>query len=382
MADYIPWEDEVLFFKGDDFFDDQLKHIAVAKKSIEIESYIFGDDQTGQIFEKALIAAHQRGVNVRLLVDGFGSIEWINNRSAQFKAVGLNVRIFHPIMLFRQFIHHDFKFNSILNISKDSKSFNRRNHRKVCIVDNETAWIGSMNITDVHSRRASQDKCWRDTGVRIKGDMSAISAGFDYIWKKARDPEVMKIWKPHFIKPGSEITSPLVRTNYTRHLRRKTFAELVERIENSKEKIHITTAYMAPSARFINAICSAAQRGVDVKVILPRVSDVIFMPWVARSFYKDLIECGVQMYEFLPCVLHAKTVTIDNWSKVGSTNLNGRSLRQDYEVDIVLTKENTKKELEERFAQDLSNSEHIKSYTDDFRGQVGRLLLRTFKNWI
>ena len=114
-----PWTKEILFFKGDEYFDDILKHIRTAKKSIDLESYIYGNDKIGELFTQALIDAHKRGVKVRLLVDGFGSIEWINNQSEEAMDQGLDVRVYHPILLFRQFIKYDLGVNSILNISKN-----------------------------------------------------------------------------------------------------------------------------------------------------------------------------------------------------------------------------------------------------------------------
>jgi cardiolipin synthase len=381
MKEDESWEEEKIFFSGDDYFADQISHFERAQRSIDIETYIFADDETGLEFEKALLAAHKRGVRVRLMVDGFGSIEWLNTRSAKLTNQGLPLRIYHPVFLFREFIQHDFKFNSFLNITDGSTSLNRRNHRKSCVVDGEVAWVGSQNITQVHSRRFFKEHCWRDTGVRVKGDLTALIAGFEYLWRKSRDPEKRRLWKPNL--PESGVSSPLIRSNYTAHLRRKGFDEFLNRLKNARQRIHLTTAYMAPSLKLVTILCEASQRGVDVKVLLPGVSDVIFMPWIARSFYKELINCGVQIYEYLPCVLHAKTIVVDDWAKVGSTNLNGRSFRQDQEVDVVLTRTESVEIIEEQFMEDLDSSEYIRTYTtDDLESQLGRLILRTFKNWI
>jgi cardiolipin synthase A/B len=380
MNDPSVWDEEELFFGGDEYYSDILEHIERAKRSIDIETYIFGDDDTGWEFEKALLAAHKRGVKVRLMVDGFGSVEWINTRSAKLTNQGLSLRIYHPIFLFREFIQHDFKFNSFLNITSASTSLNRRNHRKSCVVDGEVAWVGSCNISNVHRYKYSKELAWRDTGIRIKGDLSPLTAGFDYIWHKARDPEKRRMWKPKIPKDG--IASALVRSNYTSMLRKKGFDEFLLRLANAKEKVHLTTAYMAPSQKLIRSLCDASKRGVDVRILLPQVSDVVFMPWIARSFYDELLKCGVKIYEYTPCVLHAKTIIIDHWAKVGSTNLNGRSLQQDLEVDVVLTKNESLKILEDKFTEDLQRSENIKVAEDQFESRLGRLILRTFKNWI
>jgi cardiolipin synthase A/B len=380
MKEQSTWEEEKLFFGGDEYYGDLIEHIDRAKCSIDIETYIFGDDDTGWEFERALLGAHKRGVKVRLIVDGFGSVEWINTRSAKLTNQGLPLRIYHPIFLFREFIQHDFKFNSILNITSASTSLNRRNHRKSCVIDGEVAWVGSWNIANVHSIKYFKGAAWRDTGIRVKGDLSPLTAGFDYIWHKSRDPEKHRIWKPKISKEG--ISSPLVRSNYTSVLRKKGFDEFLLRLKNAKEKVHLTTAYMAPSQKLIRYLCDASRRGVDVKVLLPQVSDVVFMPWIARSFYEDLLKCDVKIYEYTPCVLHAKTVIIDDWAKVGSTNLNGRSFRQDLEVDVVLTKSESLKILEDKFNEDLQRSENIKVAEDEFESRLGRLILRTFKNWI
>lgn len=382
MPDADIWKDEELFFSGDEFFKDQLKRIDAARTSIELESYIFENDEVGQKYEEALLAATKRGVKVRMLVDGFGSLEWINLRAHDLIKQGLNVRIFNPLLLFRRMMkQQNQEADSLTRFSEVATSLNRRNHRKCCIVDGTTAWVGSMNITRVHTSEFTENKGWRDTGVRVSGDISALQIGFDYIWKMAKDPDVRKIWRPGFFYQNHH-DSLLVRSNYTSLMRRRGYNDFMGRIEKAEKRIYITTAYLAPSLKFIKALGRAAHRGVEVKVLLPRVSDVVFMPWIARSFYKELLAGGVDIYEFLPCVLHAKTVVIDEWAMVGSTNLNGRSFQRDLEVDIVLSHTETVKKLCDKFHEDLRHSEKIKDSEEDFTSALGRWMLRTFRNWV
>ena len=209
------WQEEVLFFSGDKCFADQLEHIDRAQTSVDLESYIFMGDEIGRQFEDALLKAHHRGAKVRMLVDGFGSFEWINTRYAEVIKQGLNVRVYHPILLINQLLQNDFTWDSLAKVNERGTSLNRRNHRKSFIVDGQMAWVGSMNVTKVHSRHLLSDKGWRDTAVPVKGIVEPLQRGFDVIWKQGGRANEWKVWKPEFLKSIKEIHSALVGSNYT-----------------------------------------------------------------------------------------------------------------------------------------------------------------------
>jgi cardiolipin synthase len=170
--------------------------------------------------------------------------------------------------------------------------------------------------------------------------------------------------------------------NFTLPLRQRTYREFSTRLKIAHDRIWITNAYLAPSAPILRRLKKAAKRGVDVRILLPRKSDVFFMPWVAGSYYKELIASGVRIYEYLPRFLHAKSVIIDDWVVVGSSNMNRRSMLKDFEVDIVLNKTESIHACLEKFEKDLIESEEIITARGGFTSLLGRVIISFMKNWI
>jgi cardiolipin synthase len=130
-------------------------------------------------------------------------------------------------------------------------------------------------------------------------------------------------------------------------------------IRNARQRIWIASAYFVPNGQLLRALMSAAKRGVDVRILLPRISDVRFMPWVSRVFYESLIKYGVEVYEYSPRVLHAKMMLVDETAWIGSSNLNHRSLLHDTELDVVLKSAHIIDKLENCFRADFRLSRRI-----------------------
>lgn len=333
------WTSEKLFFNAEEFFDSLLRDIQSAKKTITYECYIFESGKLASRIETALESAEKRGVHVRLMVD----------------AIGSPTKFSSPVAFKR--------FNPWL------KWLNSRNHRKVCVIDHEIAYIGGMNVDDSHMS-------WRDTGVRLIGEpVTTLAFAFNWAWSKKWRP-LEKSFFPH---------SPLVRLNVGRLERRRLYLDLLRRIRSAERRIWLTTAYFIPSRSLVRALRVAAKRGVDVRILVPGKSDVIFTKWISYAFYKALLECGIKIFEYQPSMLHAKTTLIDDWSVVGTSNLNHRSLKSDLEADVVLCQPSSRIALEEQFKIDITLSEEItyavlekKSPLERF---LGRLLL-VMRAWI
>lgn len=383
------WTQERLFFSGDDFYQDLLHEIALATVSIDFETYIFDPDRTGQLFETALSAAAKRGVQVRLLVDGIGSSSWSDRHSRQLVQRHLEVRIYHPIKLSRIFRSVLADIGVRRKTARQGTSLisrlNRRDHRKLVIIDSTTAWVGSINISDVHSAAVYGALTWRDTAVRLTGkEIRTLERGFEHAWLRSRGTDGKRKWRDTLRRRSRKIRtrSSLVRLNYTLRLRRHQFAEFSRAIRQAQERIWITNAYFAPSLAILRGLVRAAKRGAEVKILVPRTSDVFFMPWVASAHFAVLIAAGVKIYEYQPRFLHAKTVIIDGWFTVGTSNLNRRSLLRDFEVDVVLRAETSKAELEKQFALDLKESKEVLAATLGWRARAGRIILSFFRRWL
>ncbi len=387
------WKTEQLFYQGDAYFSDILAGIAQAMSTVEFETYIYDDDQVGRGFEKALIEAAKRGVKVRVLVDGIGAGSWANRRALELEKNGVEVRIYHLV----RFSHLLRRILAELGIRRRAASLsgqivarlNRRNHRKMVIIDGKDVWAGSLNISAVHSEKAHGTLAWRDTGIRVSGEESdegiqALLHGFEYAWRRAHDIDGKRHWIEQIasLPEPKRVRSYLVRLNYTIRLRRQGYKDFCRRIDRARDRIWITNAYLAPSKPILRRLERARHRGVDVRVLVPRKSDVFFMPWVATSYYTALLEDGIRIFEYLPRFLHAKSVIIDQWATVGSSNLNRRSLFRDFEVDIVISRESSLQDLAHIFLDDLGQAQEITSAPTGWRSTLGRLILYLFKEYI
>lgn len=385
------WTDECLFTSGDEYFSDILREITQARKSIEFETYIYDDDAVGREFENALIDAAHRGVHVRLLVDGIGAGSWISRRAFGLQHSGVEVRVYHPVRLTNLFrrlmVFLGLRRRTASQSTKLLSRLNRRDHRKTVVVDETKAWVGSLNISAVHSERHSGLLAWRDTGIRVEGPgLAEIRFGFDYAWARSHDLGGRRHWSESLLRTGRQLPrqnrTGLVRSNFTVLLRRQGYLEFLKRIDLARERIWITNAYLAPSSPIIRRLNRARRRGVDVRLLVPRKSDVFFMPWVATSYYAEMLKEGVRIYEYLPRFLHAKSILIDDWATVGSSNLNRRSLLRDFEIDIVISGARELKRLEEIFPQDLKHSEEITTAPGGLKAWLGRLTLYLMKEYI
>ncbi len=342
--------EELLYHQGDVYFEALLQDIEAAATRIDLETYIFRIDSVGKRFVRALIRAAERGVRVRLLVDGVGLPFASQTLPQLFQGSPVEVRIYHPVPWF--FWHWKYT-------SEDRPLFrklidwlinlNHRNHRKTCVIDNEIAWVGSLNICDCHLPVDQGGEGWRDTAVRVsKIATYPLTRAFEKAWHPYRLMPPFPAWRDY----------PF-RLNYTRHRRRRLLRDLIRRIERAQNRLWITNAYFVPDRRLLQKLAQAAQRGIDVRILLPERSDVFFMPWTSSVFYGRLLRSGVKIYEYLPAILHAKTIIIDDWMTVGSSNLNYRSLLHDLEVDVVLQQTPSKQNLESQFLADLKNAREI-----------------------
>jgi cardiolipin synthase len=372
---------ENIFVDGSDFFSSLLQDIGRAQHSIDMETYIFKGDSLGEKIAEALISAAHRQVNIRVLVDGAGSPVWGGSLTRRLEKAGINTRIFHP---FPWRIWHwsrsVIRLPLLLKVIYLLLKINSRNHRKVCVIDKKIVYIGSFNISNCHLKPEDGGHGWRDTGVRLNNpDLHDLSMAFQAAWNHIPVKERLKVIFRHINK------SPIIRLNNTWQRRRILHKNLLRRITRCQERIWITNAYFVPDNVLLKKLTEAAQKGVDVRILLPQKSDVFVMPWASTTFYYNLLKSGVRIFEYLPNILHAKTLILDNWISVGSSNLNHRSLLHDLEVDVDLRLPESKNKILTQFKHDLENSSEIS--LKNWHGRplyqrlIGRLALY-MKYWI
>lgn len=346
---------EQLFFSGAAHFRALLHDIEHAQHSIALETYLFKKDHLGIRITQALCTAAKRGVSVRVMVDGAGSPYWTTHTARTLERAGAHTKVFHPFpwQLWnwsRAVVKVPFLLQWIYFLLKA----NSRNHRKVCIIDQRIAYVGSFNIAKCHLEREAGGDDWRDTSVRIEHTsindlINAFEAAWDHrtIKERVRDA---------FHQVRSE---PRIRLNFTRHRRRILYKQLLRRMEQCRKRIWITNAYFVPDNFLLKRLRDAARRGIDVRILLPKKSDVLMMPWASSTFYYNLLAAGVRIFEYLPSMLHAKTLILDDWASVGSSNLNHRSLLHDLEADITLHHTENTQQLIQRFSIDLQQAREI-----------------------
>jgi len=367
---------EELFNCASAYFQHMIEDIQQAQHCIDVEVYIFGLGLIGKRIRKALIQAAQRGVQVRVLVDGAGTPWWGRSFAREMEKAGVQTRVFHPFpWQLWNWSRSKVKVPWMLKFIYLWFTANSRNHRKVVLIDQETAYLGSINITAHHLSKAEGGQGWRDIAIRLKGakPVAQLREAFESAWShrniKERLTHVFTMIKTH----------PLIRLNHNRHRRRVSYKQLLWQIQDAHERIWITNAYFIPDSRFLRYLKHAAARGVDVRMLLPSKSDVAFMPWASAVFYDSLLKSGVRIFEYLPGVLHAKTLMIDDWMLVGSSNLNQRSLKHDLEADVNIKMPESKNFLEKTFLEDLKHSQelHLNNWTK-FRPWLQRLVGRIF----
>lgn len=367
------WLTEQLLTDAKHYFDLLLNDLDQAQKSIDLNFYIVALDSLGRDIVDALLKARSRGVAVRLIMDGVGSADSAGFIAKTLTDAGCEVRIFRPL----PFSPHLYRWsimqgNTLQKLMHFLMNINQRNHYKLGIIDQSIVWSGSFNLTAAHLHSDYGGDNWRDYGVRLTDDDTAdIEDCFEALWGSAtRRPSLSRLHR--------------FRTNLSVPMRSFYNKLLIFRIRYAKERIWICNAYFAPSRSVVNALIDARKKGVDVRLVLPSVSDVALFPAISRSFYPRLLRHDISLYEYPARVLHAKVMLIDEQCWVGSTNLNHRSFYHDLELDIALEKPETIDAVKAELALDMQQSKklQLKDYPRYSLTMIKARILRVFRYWL
>lgn len=318
---------------------DMLADIYAAKNSVEIEQYIFILDEIGFKFIEALMEKARQGLRVRVLCDWSGSAVFASSEMRRdLIKKGVDVLFYNPISYWRLFNFSSWFF---------------RDHRKVTVIDSNIAYTGSLGI-----KTAMAD--WRDTHVRILGPVVAqIKNTFDQMWIAAKeDKKFFKFKKIN--NNGQNDFSFLINSPYQRN--RFVGKALTKAIKKAKRYVYLTTPYFVPDLGLFRALLRAARRNIDVKLILPQKSDIKALDKASFSYIGLCLNAGIKVYLYTKNrFLHAKTAIVDdNWSTIGSANLDNLSFRYSYEGNIVSTNPQFITDLKDHFLEDLMNSQQVR----------------------
>ena len=322
-----------------------------AKSSIDMESYVF-DEKDGLGIADLLIARCAQGVVVNLIYDAWGSLHTPHEVIDRLRASGVNVIEFNPI---------DPK--SIIGNRVDY-----RDHRKILVVDGKLAITGGVNISGVYLRDNShpgaahdpEHDAWRDTDIRVEGPAVAeYERSFMQTWTEHRGPVLPS--RPLPVNDAKGDLPVQVIANTPAHKEHDIYSALLVAITLAQKSVHLTTGFFVPTHDLRRALHEAALRGVDVRVLVPRNSTSDSAVAAGRAYYEDLLEDGVHVFEYPENrVLHAKTAVIDSeWSTVGSSNLDWRSVILNNELTTVILSPAFGAQLEAMFQADTTLAQEI-----------------------
>ncbi len=326
-----------------------------ARDHINMETYILEDDEVGQRFAGVLIAKQRQGVTVNLIHDSVGTLSTPKEFFKTLTDAGINVLEFNPV-------------NPLT--AKAGWEVNQRDHRKLLVVDGQTAFLGGINISSVYSggsfssgsknNRPGNKQPWRDTHLQIDGPVVAeLQKLYIATWEKQQGkPLAPRAYFPPLTRQGSEVVHALGGSPDEPYS--VIYATLISAIDSAETEVLLTNAYFVPDPQLIASLKGAVARGVDVKIVLPGATDSALVFHAGRSNYDDLLAGGVKIYERQNALLHAKTALIDGvWSTVGSTNLDWRSFLHNQELNAVVLGKDFGQRMRAAFEDDLAASKQI-----------------------
>jgi cardiolipin synthase len=312
-----------------------------ARVHVFLEMYIFAADDTGRACRDRLAAAARRGVKVMVLVDGLGS--WATPAAfwQPLRAAGAAVRFFHPIR------------RGLLPF---------RNHRKLLLVDDETAIVGGVNVADEYHTGSGGEPPWRDFLLVVEGPEAAgLRRLFLRMWARADRPLLLRALfrrgSPRAAGPGEgRVRFYASGPGETARLALQAHREV---IGAARARVDLAMGYFFPPGRILRELRRAVGRGVRVRLLVTRHTDVPAMRWAARGLYGRLLRSGVEIHEYLPAILHAKLAIADDTLVIGSANLDLRSDRLNYEITAVVRDPALAADARAQFEADLARSEPV-----------------------
>ncbi|MFD3793580.1 phosphatidylserine/phosphatidylglycerophosphate/cardiolipin synthase family protein [Streptomyces californicus] len=325
---------------GDQIFGAMLEAIRGAEHTVDLMTFVYWRGDIALKFAEALADRARAGVRVRLMLDGFGSRLIEKDQLAMMDEAGVTVTWFRkPLYL-------------------SPLKQNHRCHRKVLVVDEQTAFTGGVGIAEEWCGDARNEREWRDTHVKVTGPaVDGLAAAFAQNWAECHD-ELFDdsdrfITEEHH---GDSIVQVVRGSASLGWQDMQTLIRVV--LESAEERVRLTTAYFAPDAYFTGLLCAAARRGVEVEILLPGPhTDKRVCQLAGQRYYEELTACGVKIYQYQPTMMHTKSITVDRVaSLIGSTNFNRRSLDHDEEVMLAVLDRDFTATLDGHFDEDRAKS--------------------------
>ncbi|MCD7716721.1 MAG: cardiolipin synthase [Lachnospiraceae bacterium] len=339
---------KVTYFScGEEMFEELKKQLRDAKQFIFLEYFIISEGYMWDSVQEILEQKVREGVEVRLMYDGMNELNNLpHDFSRKIKSLGIRCKVFSPVY------------------PVISTSYNNRDHRKIAVIDGHTAFTGGVNLADEYINRRERFGHWKDAAIMLRGDAAgSFTVMFLKMWdvtEKSENPAVYLKEPMKEPQTGNEngagteegfvlpyATNPLAETQTAEHV-------YLEIINSAVRYVHIMTPYLVPDHELLQALIYAAQRGIDVKLILPHIPDKKYAFALAHSYYKTLVSAGVRIFEYTPGFIHSKVVISDDiCAVVGAINLDYRSLYLNFECAAWLYNVPEIHKIEEDFKKTL-----------------------------
>lgn len=354
-TELAPFNRATLLKNGDETFAALLDAFRGARRSINIELYIFNDGKVGTEFARVLAERARDGVEVRLLVDGFGSS--LGKLEDEMEAAGARVEIYKPLRIY-----------SLDRVGN-------RTHRRIVTVDGQVGFCGGFAVDDRWLGNARDPSEWRDTNIRVEGPVVAqLQHVFLEDWVHTTGEVLHGPGQFPPIEPGGQMLAQAVSSARTDQ---SSMAKLqyYMGIQAARKTIWIENAYFVPDRQIRQGLVAAAARGVDVRVIVPgKYIDSPNVRLASRFHYGELLDGGVRIYEYLPTMMHNKVMVVDGiWTSIGSINFVNRSMTKNGEANVSVYDRSFAAEVEKMIEEDLASCESFTKEKWNKRGLFDRL---------
>ncbi len=340
---------EVTYFPGgEEMFEELKKQLQDAKHFIFLEYFIISEGYMWDSVQEILEQKVREGVEVRLMYDGMNELNNLpHDFSRKMKNLGIRCKVFSPVY------------------PVISTSYNNRDHRKIAVIDGHTAFTGGVNLADEYINRIERFGHWKDAAIMMHGDAAkSFTVMFLKMWDVSEKPENIAVYLKKssvscdpcggFVLPYA--TNPLAETQTAEHV-------YLEIINSAVRYVHIMTPYLVPDHELMQALIYAAQRGIDVKLILPHIPDKKYAFALAHSYYKTLVGAGVRIFEYTPGFVHSKVVISDDiCGVVGAINLDYRSLYLNFECAAYLYDVPAIRDMEADFKRTLIECQLVTAF--------------------
>lgn len=339
-----------VFTDGKSKFEALERDIRAAQHSINIQYYIFEDDELGRKIAALLTERAAAGVKVRLIYDHVGSFHVRSRFFNRMRQAGIEA---HPF----------FK----VSFPWLGTRVNWRNHRKLCIIDHKIGYLGGMNVADRYIDGGKRFDSWRDTHVRVTGPVvSALQYSFAVDWNfmgQELIEESPKVQCDNRFRSGSNIITgvgaQMLISGPTSQWSNIALV-LQKAIANAKERVYIQTPYFLPTEAILKALQSAALAHVDVRILLPLHSDSAMLTYSSASYISECLRAGIKIYFYTVGMLHSKTIVVDDeFVSIGSANFDFRSFDYNFEANLFFYSHELNKRMAEIFKNDLAKSTRV-----------------------